>query len=226
MDTINSLSTMTTEIAVALKKELDEPFKRILAQSIDNWRSRLIRNSLQNKPNESKFFRQLVYAKMEDSTLAPTCVGLPACPVKRSIKKIPIPVRFSIQLYDYVGSADGKNPFSEIIPGMGNFQKAGKYSSNSVFWGLDIDGHAFVEGLPNLPYIMFNGIFDKPWEAMKFNCDNGVNCDFWEREYPVTGDIAQQIIQFIIAGYKEPVPAANKEVQVTPQNQEHAPDGR
>lgn len=226
MDTFNSLSSMTTEIAVALKKELDEPFKRLLAQSIDNWRSRLIRNSLQTKPNESKFFRQKVYAKMEDGTTTPVCVGAPGCPVRRSVYKIPTPVRFSIQLYDYVGSVDGKTPFSESIPGMGQYQTAGKYSKNNIYWGLDIDGHSFVEGMPNLPYMMFEGVFDRPSEVMQFNCDNGTDCDYWDKQYPVPGDIAQQIIQFIIAGYREPVPVANKEVQTTPQNQEHAPDGR
>lgn len=225
MDTFNSLSSMTTEIAAALHKELDEPFKRLLAQSIDNWRSRLIRNSLQEKPNESKFFKQTLWAEMEDADPTPVCIGMPGCPVRRTKKIIPRPVRYGNQLFDYVGGADGKSPFSEGTPGMLTFQRAGKYSGNSIFWSL-VDWRGIVEGLPNLPWMRFDGIFDKPSEVMKFNCDGGINCDYWDKEYPVPGDIAQQIIQFIIAGYKDPTPVANKEVQVSPQNQEHVPDGR
>jgi len=215
MDTFNSLSSMTTEIAVAIGKELDEPFKRLLAQSIDNWRSRLIRNSLQKRPNESKFFRQTLYAKLEDGTGTPVCVGMPGCPVRKSVKKIPTPVRYGTQLYDYVGSADGNTPFGESIPGMGQFQTAGKYSKNNIYWSM-IMGYAIVNGLPNLPYIRFDGIFDRPSEVMQFNCDNGMDCDYWDKQYPVPGDIAQQIVQFIIEGYKPPVDL-NKEIQVTPQ---------
>jgi len=134
-----------------------------------------------------------------------------------------MPVRYGIQLFDFVGSADGKTPFSEAIAGMSEFQKAGKYSGKSIYWSL-IDWYGIVEGLPNLPYMRFDGIFDKPSEVMQFNCDGGVDCDYWDKPYPATGDIIQQIIQYIIAGYQT-VPA-NKEIQVTPQNQEHAPDGK
>lgn len=216
---------MTTEIAVHLHKELDEPFKRLLAQSIDNWHSRLLRNSLQEKPNESKFFRQTLYAEMEDSDATPECVNYPGCPVRRTKKEIPSPVRYSTSLFDYVGSVDGKNSFREYTPGTGVYLEAGKYSKNHVFWKLE-NRRGIVEGHPNLPFMRFDGVFDHPAEVMQFNCDGGINCDYWDRPYPVSGDVAQQIIQYVVQEYQQPPVEPNKEIQVTPQNQEHAPDGR
>lgn len=224
-DNFYSLSSMATEIAVHLHKELDEPFKRLLAQSIDSWRSRLLRNSLQDKPNESKFFRQTLYAKMIDADPTPECIGMPGCMVRRTEKKIPVPVRYGTQLFDYVGSADGKVPFSERIPGMAPYQGAGRYSGKIVFWAIE-NGYGIVEGRPNLPYMRFDGIFDKPSEVMEFNCDGNEDCDFWEQPYPVTGDIAQQIMEFIKQSFLPPPVAPDKDIEVTPQNQEHAPDGR
>ncbi len=222
---ILTLSSMTTEIAVHLKKELDEPFKRLLAQSIDNWRSRLIRNSLQEKPNESKFFLQTLYVPMASALATPACVGAPLCPVMKSTKILPKPVRFGTQLFDYVGAIDGKRPFTETIPGAGAYQTAGKYSRKSILWRYELD-YIIIEGHPNLPYVRIDGVFDRPSEVMQFNCDAGIDCDFWDKPYPVTGDIAQQIIQFIVQEYNPPMGPTNKEIEVNPQNQEHAPDGK
>lgn len=224
MPELNTLSTITTEIASHLGKELDEPFKRLLAQSVDNWRSRLIRNSVQEKPNESKFFRQTIYVPLIDSPALPGCItGPELCPVKVSAKPVPKPLRYGPSLYEYVGSVDGLRPFAEETPGATAYQSAGRYSSKWVFYGW-VNDYIRISGYPNLTIVRMDGIFDKPYQVMQFNCDAGMDCDFWDKPYPCTGDIIQMIVQAIVESYK--TAPADKSIEVSPQLQPHEPDGK
>jgi len=220
----NSLSSITAEIASHLKKELDEPFKRMLGQSVNNWRSRLLRNSLQDKPNESKFFRQTIYIPMISATALPGCIKGPSlCPVMQSAKPLPKLVRYQTSLVDYIGSVDGSYPFAEETPGMGVYLTAGKYSSKQVFYSF-INRYIQVKNHPNLTIIRADGVFEDAMEVMQFNCDAGMNCDYWDLPYPCTGDVVQIIIAAIVDSYK--LAPADKDIEVSPQNQEHAPDGK
>lgn len=210
-------NTITTEIGSHLGRELDEPFKRLLLAKVDAWRSRLIRNSLQTKPQESKFFRQTIYVPMEAGSLVPECIGAEVCPAAISIKIIPIPLRIGSTLFDYVGSVDGKEPFYEQSPGTGNFFSAMKYLGATVKYSYVL-GRFEVPDHPNLPALRVDGIFDSPASVMEFNCANsGVGCDYWDQPYPVTGDVKQMIVQGILqTDYAQPEKSEDKEVLVNP----------
>lgn len=227
----SSLNKITTEIATSLRKELDEPFKRILAEKVDNWRSRLIRNSLQEKPLESKFFRQTIWVPLQMVNPIPDCVegsdGAPVCDMLRSTVKLPTPLRYSTALFDYVGSVDGKNAFSEGAPGTEQYLLAGKYSRHSVYYSFPNGFLEIDERQRSIPMVRVDAVFDKPSEAMEFNCANSGQCDYWDEPYPVTGDILQMIIQSILqVDYNQPVVPSDKEVELKPQMQAHEPDGR
>jgi hypothetical protein len=224
METV-TLNTITTEIASSLKRELDVPFKRMLAHKVDAWRSRLIRNSLQTKPNESKFFRQTIYILMQPGTSLPSCVGLEICPVAISTKQIPMPLRFGSSIFDYVGSVDGKTPFYEAAPGTLSYLMSGRYSHDVVFYTY-VSRRFEVDSHPNLPAMRADGVFDQPSAVLEFNCssqlEGGVgepgSCDFWDMPYPVTGDIKQMIVQSILqVDFAQPaaVPEVH-EVEVNP----------
>jgi hypothetical protein len=225
-----TLSKLTTELAAHLGKELDEPFKRILADKIDSWRSRLLRNSLQEKPLESKFFRQRIYVPLQEVSPIPECLTstpVPICKVLESTQDIPTPLRFGTQLFDFVGSVDGATSFREEAPGTGDYLRAGKYSRKLVTYSF-INQKLRVNGAGKLPMAMLDGVFDKPSEAMRFNCEvAGMGCDYWDQPYPITGDIAQLVVQCILSvDFGRPVTPATKEVDVNPQKQQHEPDGR
>lgn len=197
MDNV-SLNSITTEIAASLKRELDEPFKRMLAAKVDAWRSRLIRNSLQTKPNESKFFRQTIYVPLQSGSSLPDCIDISICPAAISVKTIPVPSRFGPSLFDFVGSVDGKVAFSEGSPGVTEYLKSGRYSSNTIYYEY-ILGRIQIPDHSNLPAVRVDGVFDAPWAVMEFNCENsGIDCDYWNLAYPVTGDIKQMIVQGIL----------------------------
>lgn len=223
---VPTLSTITTEIASQLKKELDEPFKRMLAEKVDNWRSRLIRNSLEKKPWDAKFYLQTIYIPMERRAEAPDCINVPGtCPVSMSISNIPKPLRYNTQLFNYLGSADGSRAFMYAPDGTGEYLTAGKYSRHSVLYKWNGE-KVWIPDHPNLPMIRITHIFDNPSEILEFNCNGTAGCDFWEQPYPCTRDILQQIVQYIVQEYNPPVGTSDKSIEVTPQKQLHEPDGR
>lgn len=220
----NTLNSITTEIAAHLEKELDEPFKRLLAQAVDNWRSRLLRNSLQDKPNESKFFRQTLYIPLIKASQLPDCLeGPDLCPVRISSTEIPRMVRYGISYIDYIGSIDGNVPFSDQPPGQGQYLTAGKYASKTIYYSL-INRYVRVYNHPNLPSVRLDGVFENAYEVMMFNCNAGVGCDYWDLPYPATGDIVQMIVQAVVESFK--TAPTDKDVEVSPQKQTHEPDGK
>lgn len=218
-----TLNSVTTEIAIHLKKELDESFKRMLAQKVDNWRARLIRNSLEKKPGDAKFFFQDIWVPMERVSPIPDCVPAPVCPVMRSVKPIPAPLRYGTSLFDFVGSVDGSTSFDNAQIGMDLYLLAGKYSKNTIFYKYIME-HIEVEH-PNLPYIRVRGIFDGPAKVMEFNCESNGQCDYWNMEYPCTKDVLQQVVQYIIAEFNPPN-ITDRQIEVNANKQEHVQDGR
>lgn len=192
-----TLNKITTVLATHWKKELDEPFKRMLALRIDYWRSRLIRNSLSDKPEEAKFFMQDLYMTLEKTQTVPDCLPDPTCPVLKTVSKVPTPMRYGSQLFAYVGSIDGENGYTYVDPGTEGYLREGKYSKNITFYSWD-NINITVKNRPNLPLIRIRGVFDAPYQVMQLNCDAGQGCDYWNEPYPITGDILQGVVQGII----------------------------
>lgn len=216
-----TLNEVTTLLASQYGKELDMPFKLILAERVRVWRSRLLKNSLDKDQKDRKFFRQRLYLKMETTADTPTCTGFTGCPVAQTINIVPKPLMANNILFDYVGSVNGMNPFQEVISGMGAYANASKYTKNTTkftWTGEKIQ----VLNNPRLPYLLVDGIFDNPQEVAAMNCASGqsTDCDFWNQEYPVPGALMQLIIQSITQiDFNRPSVPNDQEVPVSAEPQ-------
>lgn len=212
---------ITTLIAGSLKKELDMPFKLQLMKRVNYWRSRSIRNSLDKDPKDRKFFKQLpLYMTMVKSSNVPCCSMFEGCEVAVTIDLVPKPLRANNILFDFVGAADGMTPFYETTAAYLPYLAKAKYSKRKLYY-LWEDGKIIVYGNPNLPLVRIDGIFDDPEQANKYACKPGEvdDCEFWNKEYPFTGDIMQLIVQMILQvdyNLKQPVTPDTIEVPVSP----------
>jgi hypothetical protein len=193
-----TLNEATTLIASELGKELDDPFKLMLAERIQVWRSRLIKNSADKNQTERKFFRQVIFIPMEVQKDVPCCTTFPGCEISVTTVDVPAPLRANSILFDYVGSVNGMNPFQESTGGFLAFMSQAKYSKQNIRYTW-AGSRISIFGNKQLPMVRIEGIFDNPEEAAKLNCTlgNSTDCDFWNKEYPVTNDIMQLIIQSI-----------------------------
>jgi len=227
---MDTLASITEEIAQHLQKELDEPFKRLLGDKVSGWRSTLLRRTLKENPQERVHFRQALWIPMAATSAVPECIdpNAPVCDIMRSTVKIPKSVRAGGIVYDYVGAVDGNHGFKRSDPGMHWMLLHGKYSKKLITWNW-VNGYLEVYNAIGLPLVRVVGVFENPEEVAAISCGAGGDCDFWNQPYPVSGDIKQAIVQSILVtdyGVKTTPGPANKEIQVTPQQQLHEPDGR
>lgn len=189
---------ITTLIASGMDKELDVPFKLQLMERVKVWRSRLIANSLDKKPQQRKFFRQSLYLKMERTSAIP-CASLIDCDVAATVAPVPLVVRAGNIMFDYVGGPDGKSPFKQLDPGTGFYLSSGRFAKNFPMYEF-VNDH-IVTSKVDQPLIRVDAVFDDPMEVKALSCtaqtDVVNGCDEWNMEFPVAGDIMQLIIQSI-----------------------------
>lgn len=204
-----SINRIVTVIASHLKREKDEPFKRLLAIKVDYWRSTLVSRSLEKHPDQRNFFTQSIWVPMECHSPIPCPTPMRLCNEMRSKVIIPIPMRFGTTLFDYVGSIDGNNPFNFASVGTSAvLQTGGRYSKKKTFYEYTNKRVYIKNSLTNfiekpIPMIRIDGVFDKPLDVMAFNCKVD-NCDYWDEPYPITNDILQMVVQYILeVDYKQ-----------------------
>lgn len=219
MSAIYTLSSITEEIASHLGKELDEPFKRLLADKVHAWRSQLLRRTLKENPAERIHFKQSLLIKLEKVKQVAECAvpGNPVCDIMRSTVKIPAPVRAGSVIYDYVGGIDGTNPFKRVTAGFVNVFSHSKYSGKTVVFD-EVNDYLEVYNAIGLPAVRIDGVFDNFEQVFNLSCEAGAgNCDIWETPYPVSGDIKQAIVECILkVDYQQVITPKENQIEVTP----------
>lgn len=212
-----SLNKITTELASSLDREQDEPFKRILAQKVDHWRSTLTARSLEKHPQQRSLFRQTLYMPMSETEVT-TCCGLtvPLCKVAKSTKKVPAPLRGNT-IFDYVGSIDGMNAFRVAPAGMMPAMTAGSWGNMVIYYEYENRDTIIIRQNTKIPCIRIDGVFDRPLEVMELNCQQNIDCDYWNQDYPISEDILQMVVQYILQiDYNRPNVVESREIEVNP----------
>lgn len=193
--TLNEICTM---IASHMDKEFDEPFKLIIAEKVRVWRARLIKNSVDKDERERQYFIQTIYMKMEERNEVECEVPYTQCKVARTIDEVPKPLRANGILFDYAGSLNGMNAFKKASVGFLSYMMAGRYSSRIIYYTYEND-RVKVYNNSKLPIMRIDGMFDNPEAAAQLSCSNtSTQCNFWNEEYPASGDIIQLIVQSIL----------------------------
>lgn len=198
----DSLNSITTVIAQQFDREQDEPFKRSMEVRVNAWRSKLIANSLEKKPQQRKFFAQTLWVPMECHSRIPCPTPITICNVMRSKQPIPQPMRYGVDLFDYVGAIDGETPFNYAAPGTTSLNAYAKYAQFQEQYEYE-NSHIIVTRKKdinvqvNIPMIRVDAVFDDVAAIFAYNCNSG-QCDYWDLPYPVPGDIRQMIIQYIL----------------------------
>lgn len=210
---------ITTLIASGLNEELNMPFKLMMLDRVNYWRETLIRRSLDKDPRERKFFRQTLWIPMNETNEVLCAMPYTQCLVARVKEPIPTPLRANGILFDYVGSVNGMNAFQNQPATNIPLLLQGKYSASNIYYDW-VNNDVIVYGNSKLPMVRIDGIFANPIAVMKYNCKSVANgCDYWEEQYPCSGDIIQAIVQYILqVDYnRAPQNAPTKEIPVIEQ---------
>jgi len=195
MATFNELALL---IAEPLKRTLDVSFREQLKERIRYWRARLVKNSLDKKPTDRKFFTQTITIPMEEVEAAQCGIDL-NCKVMRSTVDIPQPIRANSILFDFVGSVEGSNPFKMLKKWEMYYALKDKYAPKVTIYATWENKRIIIPHNPLTTYITIDYIAEDPEAAAAINCaSTSENCSFDDEEYPIPGDIAQLIVQSIL----------------------------
>lgn len=202
---------ITTLLAAQLDQPLEMPLRLMLMERVKNHRARQIKQALDKRPSDRKFFRQSLYMSMQ-KVLDTTCAPLVACQVARSAV-VPRIIR-SGPLFDYVGGIDGNSPFQLGSSGVKGYLEMGRFSEQ--FPTYEFIDECITVSKADLPLIRIDGIFDDPMSVQALNCGAvATDCDNWNTEFPISRDLLQLVIQLIIQiDYNRMVKADNNQIEV------------
>lgn len=196
--TPNEITTLIAS-SPGINRELDIPFKKQLYERVKAWRSTFLKQTLDKSPGDIRYFRQTLYLPMEKINLLKCGEGL-ECFAASSVDEVPVPLRvLDAGVFSYVGGIDGQSPFGFADSGVRSYLMSGKYSRTLNYYDF-VNRHIVVTKLPSLPVTRVEGVFDSFEDALKYeSCDGpNHNCDWWNTDIPMSGDIAQKIIQYIL----------------------------
>jgi hypothetical protein len=178
---------------------------RSTAFSIVDTRALLIRRDLQNGTRVSEHIIQhlpmmeVIKAKLIEED----CYDLPLnCDYYRTKEEIPEPIKAKgFNGFTYVGTIDGKTPFSSVRQNLTGLKRGSRWScnlenENSYFYR---NGYIFVTG-PRRKFIRISGVFEDPIAVMSLTgCGDDIPCDPFERKFPVSRDLSARIRQALIS---------------------------
>lgn len=195
-----SLNQLAEVLAERVGRQTDITFREELKVIIDNWRARLIRDSLQANPKDRPFF-SLWFELPLISVPISSFPGFPqGCCVLRTKCKLPNPVRANGKLFDFVGSLNKSHaiPVRELweIKAAAN----SKYSGRALYAAYMNNYLYIIGGAGDLPGISVNMIPEYPDQVSSCMTDCGLKSPYdHDKPYPAPADIQQRIVQAILS---------------------------
>lgn len=187
-----TLNEFTAEIAGRFGKELDLQYRQWLVPQINQWRSRLIRNSLEKRPNERNQFVQFIRIPLSygDFVCGPLeCQGSFSQPLPKLLRIGDTP-------FEYLGATDMSSPYRYNDIGTNAYINAGKTSS--LFYSYNLVNDVVIIPGKRISEVGGAGIFDEPEKVMDWKCKQGQGgCDWWNEPYPISNDVANDVKQAI-----------------------------
>jgi len=193
MKTLDQYSVL---IAERVGRQFDVAFREMCKDRFKYWRARLLKDSLEKKPGDKKYFTQTIYMPMENR-LDTACSGLDCIPVSKtiSVSKYDVPGTIRTgKMYEYLGAINGRKAFVEGSASNSDILAAGRFP-DTVYWKWN---QKVAVDKASIPVIMIQDVFDDPEAARPFECLDGTTCLTVENWiFPISGDLAQQCIQYI-----------------------------
>lgn len=161
-------------------------------------RAQLIAQSLNRRDDINDTWLQTIKClEMEQVDAAECCTIESDCMILRSVKQIPD----TIDTYRDNWIVSVTTPLGDIIPKQNKFkaryQKYNSFISNKPGWYLQ-NNYLYITNNQLLKYVNVTGLFSDPAELENFvNCDDE-SCFTLDSPYPVSFNMAKQIVDIIM----------------------------
>lgn len=190
------------EIIGLLSDRVGQPFNTPLQEQlkviVNYKRANYTQQFLEQHPEQRRFFWQSFVTDLERIPKG-DCDEIPGlnCDILRSKCKIPQPMRSSVALFDFVGSADWTVGYGNTAPEFNQFNKHNKYTSGKPKW-VYMNDYLYIFNDLTIKKLAVRGVFADPYSVNSCCGAGSKPCITDDTPYPVAQDILNSIIRDIL----------------------------
>lgn len=190
---LNIASVLAARVGQETNSALIEQLKFIFLYKERNYKQQF----LEKHPEQRKFFQQSFTTELEKIEKGdcdfPMTIG---CDILRSKCEIPLPIRSSFSMFDFVGVPDWTRAFAESTPEALEYYKHNKYTSKEPKWFF-MNKKLYVFNNLSLKMIAVRSVFSDP-TALNTCCSNPSQCFDDTKPFPTSQDIINAIMRDIL----------------------------
>ncbi len=190
---LNQLVQMLSDrVGQPFNVPLQEELKVIINYKRADWFQKVI----DAHPEQRKYYLKDISVELERVDRAECPVNVD-CTVLRTVKKIPVPLRTSLTLFDYVGDPDKLDGYSYASPEQVYWlAKYSKYTAARPRY-FYVNGYVYIYNEPDLDYVNIRGIWPDQRQLNDFKCDD-VPCYTDDDQYDIPDDIINTMMQDLL----------------------------
>lgn len=172
---------------------LQEELKLIVNYKRADWLQKIV----DKHPEQRKYFIKDFSVELEsvDKAECPVEVG---CEVLRTVFRIPLPIRTSYGLFDYVGDPDKADGYTYTTPEqlIWVLKYGSRYTKDRPKY-FYVNGYVYIYNEDALEFLNIRGIWPDQRQLKDFKC-NDVPCYTDDDQYDIPDDIINTMIQDIL----------------------------
>lgn len=188
---------------------VQEELKVIMNYKRADWMQKVV----EKYPEQRRYFLKDIAIDLIEVDQA-ECPVETDCTVKRTSKKIPLPLRSTYALFDYVGDPDKSDGYGYIQPEYVNIiLKYAKHTSKRPKY-FYTNGYIYIYNDPSLVYLGIRGVWPDQTQLNAFKCSDSP-CYTDDDQWDIPDDIINTMIQDVLRNeMRILIPGFNPEVTV------------
>jgi hypothetical protein len=148
-------------------------------------------------PEQRRYFLKYITVDLQDVDQAECPAVGGDCTVKRTVSKIPTPLRSTYTLFDYVGDNDRADGYGyATIEQLVWYNKYNKYTNKRPKYEY-ANGYVYVYNEETLEQVTIGGIWTDQMQLNEFKCDDQP-CYTDDDQYDIADDIINTMIQDVL----------------------------
>lgn len=193
-----SLNEIISLLADRVGQPFNVPLQEQLKVIVGYKRANYTQQFLEQHPDQRRFFWQSFTVDLERIPKG-DCDELPAlsCDVLRSKCKIPMPMRSSTTLFDFVGTPDWSHAFGFANPEFLKIFGHNRYTKNATKV-MYVNEYMYVFNDLSLKKLAVRGVFADPYSVNSCCSVGSTPCITDDSPYPMAQDILNAVIRDVL----------------------------
>lgn len=211
-----SLNNIVQMIADRVGQPFNIPLQRQLKVIANYKRAEYFHKILDKRPEQRKYFLKEFTVELETVDKAECVVS--GCTTKKSLLEVPLPVRTSSQLFDYVGDANKEDAYRYMTPDQVKISLSNIYTSRRPSYYYS-NSYLYIYNDNDISYVNVRGVFTDPKELEPFKCGSDP-CYTDDDTFDISEDVVNTMVQDILKNELRNVFPEKGEVEISPEDKE------